>query len=297
MVELKKSNILIVGLVRNCEKKIENSLFKIEESLKKALSIRFYIIESDSNDNTLSILSKISNKKNNFTYVSLGCLKTKYPKRTQRLAYCRNYYLDYINYNSENEKIDYVVVADLDGVNDGISSNAIESCWNRIDWDVCTANQHGPYYDVWTLRHSTWSPNDCSNQFNFLRSKGVNLFRSSLYSLYSRMIVLSPSENWIEVDSSFGGFAIYKKKILLNTKYVGLNDEGEEISDHVSVNKQIRSAGGRIFINPTLINSGVVEHSFYATKIGLIIFWFRCCIRSILCYLQLLPIIKKLKKL
>jgi hypothetical protein len=73
-------------------------------------------VESDSDDNTVEIPTSLSCDLN-VKYTSLGLLYNKYPVCCKRLSVCRNYYLNEINNNSNYDRIDYVVIADLDGVN------------------------------------------------------------------------------------------------------------------------------------------------------------------------------------
>jgi hypothetical protein len=269
--KLNKSSILIVGLARNCEKYLFSNISLLERAFSDAKKLDFLIIESDSDDKTLDTLETISKNSNNFRYVSLGNLRLKYPKRTDRIAQCRNHYLSLISNDNNYFEVDYVVVADLDGVNCKLTADAVNSCWIRDDWDVCTANQAGPYYDIWALRHHLWSPNDCWDQSDFMQRLGVGYFRSVVASGYSRMIRIPSSAEWIKVESAFGGIAIYRKNIIISSRYVGLTYGGAEICEHVALNLMINSFGGRIYINPKFINSGIVEHAFNATFFGFIV--------------------------
>ena len=293
MTCLHESSVLIVGLARNCEKQLTESVTKLRESFSSARMLRFIIVESDSADGTQDVLKRLAVENKNFNYVSLGHLQEQYPKRTDRITFCRNHYLKLIKNCSEYQDVDYVVIADLDGVNDKLSSDSVATCWSRTDWDVCTANQDGPYYDIWALRHPLWSPNDCWKQADFLKSQGAGRFKSIFSAVYSRMIRIEPRSEWIEVESAFGGIAIYRKTVLQNVGYVGLTPNGEEFCEHVSLHQQIRQNGGRIFINPRMINAAVVEHARNATGLGLVRFWFRCQLRDIAEYLRILPFLKQ----
>ncbi|WP_071467521.1 hypothetical protein [Polynucleobacter asymbioticus] len=293
----KNISFLIVGLVRDCGDQILKNIESIESAFKFAKKIRFLIIESDSSDNSVQILGEISSKKEYFNYVSLGNLREQYPKRANRIAHCRNYYLKLINENQEYSDVNYVVVADMDGVNNKLNEQAIRSCWDRQGWDVCCANQLGPYYDVWALRHSLWSPNDCWQQASFLESKGLSNYHAVLSSVYSRMVCIASNSDWIEVQSAFGGLAIYRKEILKLNQYIGLTSEGDEVCEHVSLHNQICSKGGRIFINPEMVNAGLVEHARYATSIGLKFFWIRSQLRQLVKITGLGPALKKMRTL
>lgn len=295
MINLKKGSFLIVGLARNCEKLLPQSIRKLENAFLNAKKVEFLIIESDSSDNSVKVLYQLSIINKNFKYISLGNLRKQYSKRTERIAYCRNFYLKIIKESSEYRDIDYIVVADMDGVNSKINNTSIRSCWDRKNWDVCTANQLGPYYDIWALRHHIWSPNDCWKQSSFLLSMGLSNFQSVFASVLSRMIRISPESEWIEVDSAFGGLAIYRKEVLLfqSVFYIGLTEEGEEVCEHVYLHKKIREEGGKIFICPAMINAGLVEHARYATSFGLFNFWVRCQLRNLMYGMKLMPYLKK----
>jgi len=84
-------------------------------------------------------------------------------------------------------------------------------------------------------------------------------------ALYSKMINIPEPENWIEVDSAFGGLAVYRRRCLDGVTYSGLTEDGEEICEHVPMHRRLKDKGCRIFINPRLINAGVTEHSMQAT--------------------------------
>ena len=259
-------NILIAGVVRNGVGTIRQELDSLRQAFSGFNSIHYLIIESDSEDDTVTKLEELRNSLRNFSYKSMGNLSERMKLRTERIAFCRNVYLKEIETNPVYQDIDYIAIADLDGVNNLLSKEAVNTCFERDDWDVCTANQSGNYYDIWALRHPIWCPNDTWEQYRFLmKYQGANKTqdRSDLMfaSVYSKMILLPQNSTWIPVDSSFGGLAIYKRKVLIGEVYVGVNEDGIEICEHVSLNLGIREKGFRIFINPALINTDFTNHS------------------------------------
>jgi len=258
---LKDASILVVGATRSSGDKIEKSILDLHKSLCFFSQIHWLIIESDSNDDTVSKLQSLANSICNFKYKALGGLESTLPLRTQRIAHCRNVYLDELNNNKQYNKIDYVIVADLDGVNNLLSDCSLLSCWERNDWDVCTANQRGPYYDIWALRHYIWSPNDYWQHFHFLRKHNVKTEKALFISKFSRMITIPEDAEWIGVDSAFGGIAIYRKDVLKDAKYIGLTKSNEEVCEHITLHEGIIKKGGRIFINPKFINASYTEHT------------------------------------
>ena len=80
-------------------------------------------------------------------------------------------------------------------------------------------------------------------------------------SVYARMISIPADTSWIEVDSSFGGVAVYKREALQDVHYIGRDETGVDVCEHVPLHKQIKENGYKIFINPSLINTRLTEHS------------------------------------
>jgi hypothetical protein len=259
--DLLRPRLLAVGVAKNCEKRVEADILRLFESMKKHGPISWLIIESDSQDNTVEALSRLERAVPNFTFISLGNLSHALPNRTQRIAHCRNLYLEQLDSNPLYADIDYVVVGDLDGVNNLISPDGFESCWMRSGWDVCTANQRGPYYDIWALRHPIWSPNDCWKQFQFLLDHKVPREAALRAAVYSKHIVLAESDDWIEVESAFGGLAVYRRAVLRNVRYIGLDEQGDSVCEHVTLHRAIRKNGYKIFINPRFVNGADREHT------------------------------------
>jgi hypothetical protein len=80
-------------------------------------------------------------------------------------------------------------------------------------------------------------------------------------AVYARMVTIPQDGEWIEVDSAFGGLAIYRRDCLRHARYIGLNKTGREICEHVPFHMALRKRGSRIFVNPKLINCAYTEHS------------------------------------
>lgn len=252
--------VLVAGVVRDCEKTIAHSISHLQNAIAANGKVRFLIIESDSGDGTVKELERLRSVIADFQYITCGQLADTIPRRTDRIAHCRNLYLKEIRSNPEYASVDSVVVADLDGVNDQLSREAYLSCWSNSEWDVCTANQSRFYYDIWALRHPLWNPDDCWDQCRFLKSLGMSSDAAKYVGVYSKMVTISPGSEWIEVESAFGGLGIYKKSALLQGTYQGTDANGREVCEHVSFHRELRNGGVRIFINPSLINTGRTEH-------------------------------------
>lgn len=258
---LAEVKILCVGLARNCEKTILADIARITDCFRNFKSVEWLIVESDSSDGTVRLLEEESRRRK-LTCITMGNLRDRMPQRTERLAHCRNRYVEFICSGSSSVDADYIAIVDLDGVNDALTVQSIESCWSlAVEWDACFANQRGRYYDIWALRHNFWSPNDCFKQRAFLTSMGKSSLLSHYLSVASRMLNVPVTSDPIAVDSAFGGLGIYKKSAFEGVVYIGLGEAGEEVCEHVSAHEKMRQRGAALFINPQMINARANSHS------------------------------------
>ncbi|ANI98747.1 hypothetical protein A8O14_00705 [Polynucleobacter wuianus] len=255
------NKLLITGLVRNLASSLSEEIRQVGTAFGEFDEVSWLLIESDSIDDTIGTLNRLQNKIRNFKFLSLGNLENIIPKRTARLAYLRNIYLDELRNKPEYLGINYVAVIDFDRNNSQLTPQGVRSCFDKSNWAVCTANQSGPYYDIWALRHFEWCPADCWRQFYFLVNHGLHENPAKFSAIYSKMIFIEPKSDWLEVQSSFGGLAVYLRSYLNHGQYVGLDGNGNEICEHVSLHKSITENGGKIFINPALINTDFTDHS------------------------------------
>jgi hypothetical protein len=260
------SSLLVTGLVRNCARSIRADMQRVQSAVQGLGRLRWLLIESDSNDGSVDELNKLAKEQPDFKFISLGELRLSKPLRTDRLAFCRNVYLAELRENPAYLDVDFLVVSDFDGINTLLTSAAMRSCWDRSGWDVCAANQAGPYYDIWALRHPVWSPNDCWANVRFLRRYGASAEDAGRAGLYSRMITIPRDSPWIEVESAFGGLAVYRRAALAGLQYVGLDINGDEVCEHVALHRQMVARGAKLFINPRLINAGYTEHTVHLLK-------------------------------
>ena len=276
MHKLEYEDILVVGTVSNVSKSISQEIYRIKKALSDVRKVRFYLVESDSTDSTVSELSFLKIALDDFDFLSLGSLKETIPDRLNRIRFCRNKYIDFIRSCKLENYPAYTIVADLDGMNTAVSKIGIRSCFNTLDWDVVSANQTFGYYDILALRKDGWQEVDWTEEYESAKEalvlnrtnhfKIMRRLRRFLYLdrlkyklLYSKMKKIKKNSSWISVNSAFGGLAIYKTEIFHKYDY-----EKEFYSietDHVSLNRKIVRGGGKIFINPMLINSNFNEYN------------------------------------
>jgi len=252
---------MVVGAIRNGERVISKEIKNILNVLKPLGDVYFYVVESDSQDSTVTVLQDMSSTVENFDFVSLGNLEREIPNRIERLIFCRNVYLDKIKTDPKYKDVDFVIVADLDGVNNKLSTSAIETSINlNTDWAGLFANQSHRYYDLLALRHEYWCPHNVFEEYLWLKNF-MPPGRAKSLAIYRRMIKIQRNFPLIPVMSAFGGFAIYKRQYFVSSSYSREERDNPSDIDHVILNRRIIENGGSLFINPRLINASWTFHS------------------------------------
>ena len=258
---INKKKIVIASIARNVASTFKSDYERITASFSDFQIVNWIVIESNSTDDSIKVLDRFSKLSTNIINISMRSEFNGKHLRTQELAKARNKYLEIFRRLCIKNDIEYLVVCDLNNLNNKLTKNAIQSCWENRNWAAVTANQAGPYYDVWALRHKYWNNYDCWERYEELK-KLYNKSRLALWeSVYSRMINIPSNSNWIKVDSAFGGIAVYKTKYINGCKYVGITSKGKQVCEHVSFNEGIIKNNGSIYINPKLINFKLTDHS------------------------------------
>lgn len=250
---------LVASTVRNGGALLTDRIRRLDLVLSQSFETTWLVVESDSDDNTLTDLMNISRNETKFRCTSMGHLRGQMPLRTERLAFCRNYCVTELLSNPKYKNINYLIVVDLDEVNDKLVQESLNSISFENEWGAVFANQNGPYYDIWALRHQGWCPGDCWKQYRYLKKMGVHENYAQLISVASKMMLVHIDSEWIEVESAFGGLGIYNRKFInSDCKYVGTDQDGEETCEHVTFNMAMRNNGAKLFIVPGLINAGII---------------------------------------
>ena len=256
--------VIFCATVSNEEKKL-GIFFDLINRLSFLFKENYTIlIESDSTDNTLNLISeKMKNKKGEFH--SFGNLKNKYKERSKRLEICRNKYLDIINKNQELKKFDFMIVLDADNVNELLSPEVVNKSLVDLkneEWSCIFPNQLYFYYDIWALRIQKLYETDCFKEFKDLLKN--NSYKKSYHlSITKKMFFLkNRRDRYIKVISAFGGMGIYKIKNILDIYY---DSKGGKECEHVYFHQKIYNKYNSLFIDKKLINSkGINLHVLYS---------------------------------
>ena len=154
--------MLAVGLARNCGPAIRGAVECVSAALVGFERVQWLIIESDSSDDTVARLEALRRERPGFDFESLGELRRTKPLRTDRIAHCRNRYMDQLAEDPHYRDVQTLVVADLDGVNDLLPP---ETC---------------------SRAGTSRAGNDCWRQYEFLKAHGVPRERALHAAMHSR---------------------------------------------------------------------------------------------------------------
>lgn len=198
----------ICGTVRNCAPYL-NKIFENMELLGSLFEDYVIILYYDkSDDDTLNIMKNYQEKNNKFLfYVNNGTLL---PYRTFRLAFGRNFCMNYIKQNYSN--YEYFIVMDCDDrCAKDLNLNIMKLYLSRNDWDALSFMHPDGYYDCWALSIYPYIAN-C-----FIYNSGCNLGVDKVNRIAKKM----KKNGLISCFSAFNGLAIYRTNKFINCKYNG----------------------------------------------------------------------------
>lgn len=247
--------LLVVGTARNIENAWTNTVTCLQRCFDSVDDYQCIIIESNSNDNTIQILTKWASEDARRTVINMGHLAEG--SRTRRIAQCRNEYMKTVNTTDAV----YTLVVDLDSslnIEPGFKAQ-LESCFIRDDWDAIASNRRGRYYDIWALRSTAMGCTfDCWTEIQKPIPPRISILQravpSAAYQCIGRFQTVIPVQaEWIPCESAFGGMVLYKTSAIRNRVY-----NGDITCEHVAFNN-----GLRMFINPNFISGGECPEHYH----------------------------------
>ena len=279
MFDLPWSKLWVVGLAQNCEEYLPAVLANIEALGKKFRSAHVLIFENDSTDNTVDVIKHHANADLCLKAISFKGLNERIPVKTLRLAHLRNGTMDWLKQHQAFTATNLVLVLDLDNVN-SLQWN-IDNFDKVLSWFAGVpsaagvfANQLGPYYDLWALRHSVYCKDDIWENLMRFKLSNPSLDSNQLYNLVikPRQLNFKLNQSPFEVVSAFGGLGFYKgewlacqqsqycgETTLLITQQQKTNLVRWQVAEHVNFNIGLRAAGASLWIHPALINWNTID--------------------------------------
>lgn len=256
---------LICGTIRNGGPAFKATLDAIERLKPMFERCSVAIVTNDNTDDTDATLASWVASNASHTVIRMDGFAYAYPERIDRLAAVRNFYLRHL-YDQPDGAFDMLLVLDLDGPNTKLQPQpflaAIDTV--KLPWDGLFANQLEAYYDVYPLRHDTWSPDDCWVRVLQVTRGPFGKWRKRAARrrfVTDRQIKIPPTAPPIRVRSAFGGLGLYRVAALNRRCWYGSRlANGDLVCDHVMVNTAIDRDGGALYIVPSLLNEVQAEH-------------------------------------
>ena len=204
----------ICGPVRNCGPFLDKVLSNIEKIGALFDDYKILIFYDESSDNSLEKLKQYQQKNNNMVLYVNKKLVSQY--RTHRLAYARNFCLDYIKTNFDINEYPFFIMMDFDDVNSKmVEPSVLKPYLSRNDWDGLSFNTTPKYYDIWGLSIYPY----CFS-YNHFKNSGIHNYHSIQNDITNRLNKLKKGE-LLRCISSFNGFSVYRTNKFLNTSYDG----------------------------------------------------------------------------
>ena len=202
----------ICGPVRNCGPFLDKVFQNIEKIGLIFDDYEILIFYDQSDDNTLEKLKEYQSKNSRLKLYVNKTLVSKY--RTHRLAYARNFCLNYVKLLDLNE-YPFFIMMDFDDVNcKEVNTQILKNYLSREDWDGLSFNTTPKYYDIWALSIYPY----CFSYNHFHKNAKTHfIIQDYIMGLLNK---LKPGE-LLPCISSFNGFSIYRTSKFLNTCYDG----------------------------------------------------------------------------
>lgn len=203
----------ICGPVRNCEPYLDKVFENIEKIGQLFDEYEILIFYDQSSDNTLQKLKSYQENNSRLKIYVNNTLISKY--RTHRLAYARNFCLNYVKSLDLNEH-PFFIMMDFDDVNcKTVKPEILKKYLQRNDWDGLSFNTTPKYYDIWALSIYPY----CFSYPHFEDTSTHGYYSIQKY-IDNKLNELEP-EQLLRCISSFNGFSIYRTSKFLNTNYDG----------------------------------------------------------------------------
>jgi hypothetical protein len=258
------ASFLVAGCARNVSRWLEDVVGNFQFLSELGHDVSYFIVESDSSDDTVDKLQQLSENLEHFYFLSLGELRERVTNRIERLVISRNFYLEFFLENID--RYDYLLIADLDEVNLKIQWDGLLKKLSETSRDsVYFTSSARLYYDTFALRALSWPTSRLPRSLELLLAP----FRKTRLIDYLHETVLlqvakSSLPPEVEVLSAFGGLACYGSDVFSSdTRYQFKVDSiatGE--CEHVGLNLSLRTKARTMKVLRDWSNSGSFRHTY-----------------------------------
>jgi len=268
------SRLWVLGCAQNCAAALPAVLANIERLRGLFTASELLILENDSNDATRDLIAAHGGRYPGVHALGFAGLNGQIPVKTLRLAHLRNGAMAWAQQRGAFAPGHLLVVLDLDEVN--AAPWDLAAMGRVLGWFAAQpqaaavfANQLGPYYDLWALRHPSLCPDDLWEQLMRAHLAEPGLGDELLFEqlVLPKQLSFPLKQPPFEVESAFGGMGFYKGEWLLRQRfaYAGertllLVQKGQprlvrwQVAEHVNFHLGLRAAGASLWIHPALVN-------------------------------------------
>ncbi len=238
MKEIKKKNIVFLGLIKNSENTLKYFLNFYLKIKKKYNNCYLIIGENDSKDNTKEILNNFKKKNKNFFLVDTS-FSSRYNFRLEKMSYLRD---SLVRKTLDlNKKIDFICWFDLDDViKESLSINKFCNSNLKLINDKnlfgISANSKPFYYDILSYRKKNFFTKNIypiSLEKNIF--KGYKLRKQFIYDVQKK--ITDTKDHY--TMSSFNGMCIYYYKYFKLGSYIDKKKIMRSQVEHVTLNMKI----------------------------------------------------------
>lgn len=248
-----RQSIAVVGVVKDVEKNLQENIDSIREKLSGHY-LQWVVVEDNSQDKTREILdkNKTANSYFSFEVLDSGRLLT----RLEAISRARQHALELLKKLASPPNL--VLVIDLDQKYD----------WKNINFpktldesDAIFAHQE-PYYDLLAFKPMPTCTE--THGYNY-RSRKSFLGRvwNQLFVVPKWQLRLGKLESAIEVESAFGGAALYSYETYVRGNYI--NDQSKtgrvDICEHIVFHESLRKKSAKLVLDPNFKLPVRNEHS------------------------------------
>lgn len=229
-----KHSLAILAIVKNCEKTLYKNVKKISKLCSEFSSVKMFVFENNSTDNTKEILKKCKEDFDFFNFWAFDYSEEELHQiaptlhvkgklcRIELITHARNFLLDRLKEESNN--FDYTLVIDIDAFYFNVKKLP-KIIKKYSDFDCISVNgltKRLRYRDAFAFR---------SKDFPF----GPEFFNDYWWStLVFKMQRRYFGNNLIPVFSAFGGMAIYKTQSYISSSYAC-----HPTKEYLAIQKQI----------------------------------------------------------